>query len=741
MDDTQQMQTLPPGGAAAVPSQPGASESFNAFQPTQQKTEIPKNKVPDASESVKAQVKKWTNKISSAKRKFKDDFDRMKCNEEFVAGLQWPQQETLDDERYVANIVLREINQGVASLYARNPKATAKRRERIEYTIWDGKIESLMQAAQAVSAAGPMANPMAFAVIQDFIQCEQKRQLIDLVAQTLETAYAIQIDRQEPDFKLQMKQLVRRIKVCGPGFVRVTFKREGKLSLTPSQIGSDIVERIKILTGLVADYDDKKFDDSSSKYEQIRQLTQGIHYSLTNASETLAENEKLVFEFPPACSVIIDPHCRMLKGFVGANWIAQEYLLPIDYVKSYFERPNIKTGGGDGEAKTYSPDGREEPPNTSNSTTSHTPELHVCVWEVFDKQTRSTFWLCDGYNDYLSAPEEPTPCIQRFWPIISITFNDIETEPQNGTKVSIYPPSDVDLLKSPQKAWNKAAQRLNEHRNSNRPASATPVGALTDEDKERLKSGYPVGAVIEIQGLQPGQKVTDFLQPLPHSPIDAALYDKAPLERDIQLVSGSQQAVLGPISSKGTATEATISEQSRLSSTGSNVDDIDDLLTEMARVGGEMMLREMSVETIKRDVGEGAVWPQFDRESFINRISLEINAASTGRPNKGLEIANFERLAPILMQAGVNPVFIVEEGVKRLDDRLDFSKAFPLVPIPPTPHGAPVGQPDSLPQGSPPNANQPQARANRSSAAVPNETGAGAPQPLPAATSASASNT
>ncbi len=715
-------QTLPEGGA------------FAGFAPTPQKTELPKLRVPEPTESVQAQVKKWTNKINAAKRKYKGDFDRMKGNEEFVAGLQWPNQDTLDDDRYVANIILREINQGVASLYARNPKATAKRRERIEYTIWDGKIESLMQAAQAVTAAGPQANPMAFAVIQDFIQCEQKRQLIDLVAQTLETAYAIQIDRQEPDFKLQMKQLVRRIKVCGVGFVRVCFKREGHLSLTPSQIGSDIVERIKILAALVSDYDEKKFDDTSAKYEQIRQLTQGIHYSLSNPSETLAENEKLVFEFPSACSVIVDPRCRMLKGFVGANWIAQEYLLPADYVKAFFEHPNLKVGGsGNGYAKSYSMEGREEPPNKSGNAEA---ETYLCVWEFFNKQNRSTCWLCDGFDDYLSPPEEPTPCIQRFWPLISITFNDIETEPQNDTKVSIYPPSDVDLLKSPQKAWNKAAQRLNEHRNSNRPASATPVGALTDEDKEALKGGYPVGAVIEIRGMAPGQKVTDFLQPLPHSPIDPALYDKAPLERDIQLVSGSQQAVLGPISSKGTATEATISEQSRLSSTGSNVDDIDDLLTELARVGGEMMLREMSTATIKRDVGPGAVWSEFDREGFISRITLEINAASTGRPNKGLEIANFERLAPILMQAGVNPVFIVEEGVKRLDDRLDFSKAFPLVPIPPIPHGAPVGQPPVLPGSGPSTAAK-----GSPSAAVPNETSAGAPIPLPAATSASASNT
>ena len=707
-------------------------------QPSEpQKTKLPKRKEPEPSEAVQAQVKKWNDKILSAKRKFEDEFKRMQENEEFVAGLQWPGQVNLCDSDYVANVVIREINQGVAALYARNPKATARRRERIEYTIWDGKVESLMQAAGELTNAGPLANPMAFAVIQDFIQCEQKRQLVDLVAKTLETAYAIQIDRQEPDFKLQMKQLVRRVKVCGVGFVRACFKREGRLSLTPSQVGGDIVERVKKLAALVEAYDEQKFDDSNAKYEQIKQLTQGLHYSLENPSEVVNESEKLVFEFPPACSVIVDPHCRMIKGFVGANWIAMEYIMNIEDVKAYFERPDLKSGTGENDARIYSSTGKVDPPNTSTAGTN--VEQHVCVWEVFNKTDRSRFFLCDGYRNYLMEPEEPTPCVQQFWPLMALTFNDIEVEPQTDTKVTIYPPSDVDLMRSPQRSINQARQGLKEHRRSNRPAYAAAAGALKDEDKEAMRGGYPTGAVIEIRALAPGQKVTDLMQPIPHVPIDGPLYDTSPMERDIQLTTGSQQAILGPITSKGTATEASISEQSRLSSTGSNVDDIDELLTTMANVGGEMMLREMSTATIKRDVGEGAVWPEINREPFITRIALEVSAASTGRPNKGIEIANFERLAPVLMQAGANPHFIIREAVKRLDDKIDPAEAFPLIPVPPVPHGAPVGQPAALLPGlQPPPTSGQQAP---SPAAVPNETAAGAPAPLQAASSASRSNT
>lgn len=686
------------------------------------KTELPKEKKKELVPSVEQQVKKWTNRIIAARKHFEADMNRMKNNMEFVAGIQWAEQVDLLDDRYTANLVLREINQGVASLYARNPKAVARRRQRMDSTIWDGKPETLMQAAQTLQTGVP--NPMAFLVIQDFIQTRTQEQLIDKLAKTLETAYQIQIDRQEPDFKLQMKALVRRIKVCGVAFVRACFKRESRLLLTPSQTGTDIDVRMKQIKKIVEDYEEKKFDDSSSQVEQLKMLVNSVSYSMSNPSEARESIEKLVFDFPPSTSIIVDPHCRMWKGLLGAKWFAQEYILPMDEVKAFFECPDLSTGPDS--AKTYSSSGESTPPNPAVESSGGTPvEQHVCVWEVFDKSTKSRFFICDGYKNYLLEPEEPRPCVQRFWPLIAVTFNDIETEP--GLKVSIYPPSDVDMLRSPQKEWNRSRQALREHRKANKPKYAHAPGALTDEDKEELRHPSPTAATYELRALGPNQKVGDVLQPIPSIPIDPMLYATEPLERDFQLATGAQQAVMGPITKKGTATEATISEQSRLSSTSSNVDDLDDLLTEMARVGGEMMLREMSQETIKRDVGPGAVWPEGNREEYVDRVYLEIQAATTGRPNKGLEIANFERLAPLLLQAGANPVFLVREGVKRLDDRLDVNEAFPIIPqmMAPPSGGPPNGAPAPGQVAGPP-----------SPQAVPNETSAGPPVPLAGGTDA-----
>jgi hypothetical protein len=57
-------------------------------------------------------------------------------------------------------------------------------------------------------------------------------------------------------------------------------------------------------------------------------------------------------------------------------------------------------------------------------------------------------------------------------------------------------------------------------------------------------------------------------------------------------------------------------------------------------------------------------------------LLLEVEAGSSGRPNKAADIANFERLAPTLLQIpGIDPTWLAKEAIKRMDDGLDLSEA------------------------------------------------------------------
>ena len=97
----------------------------------------------------------------------------------------------------------------------------------------------------------------------------------------------------------------------------------------------------------------------------------------------------------------------------------------------------------------------------------------------------------------------------------------------------------------------------------------------------------------------------------------------------------------------------------------------------MARSGSQILLQECSADTVKRIVGEGSVWPEMTRQQISDELWLQIEAGSTGRPNQAQEIANAERLFPLLMQLpGIKPEWLAKELIKRLDDKLDITTAF-----------------------------------------------------------------
>jgi ribosomal protein L12E/L44/L45/RPP1/RPP2 len=202
---------------------------------------------------------------------------------------------------------------------------------------------------------------------------------------------------------------------------------------------------------------------------------------------------------------------------------------------------------------------------------------------------------------------------------------------------------------------------------------------ISEEDEQNLVDAKP-NSVTKLKSLPPNVEPDKFIRPLGMLPVDPALYDTAPMEKDMLMAGGMQEANIGPAGKDVTATVGTIAEQSRMTMLSSNVDDLDGFLSRIAKAGVELILRGMSVQTAQRIAGIGAVLPEDDIDEYLNEINIKIQAASSGRPNRAMGISNAQQLMPILMQAGANPAAIVEELVKRMDDTLDIDNFFPLIP-------------------------------------------------------------
>ena len=617
------------------------------MQPEPQPVSAIKRDAEKPGPSRAALVKSLIQKVERAKKHWKKSFDRMKEDTDFYMGKQWSSSDT--DDRYVANIVQRHVGQRVSALYAKNPKFVAKRRETLDFSSWEGDMssfQSIQMSMQNSMAAGQPMDPTMVQTLQDAQQGFERRRMMDKLAKTLEIVAHYQLQEQQPSFKGQMKQLVRRTCVNGIGYVKIGYQRTMEKRPEDVERITDITEQMTTLERLGADKQDEKFSEDHAKMEQLRLLLASIQ-----AKQDVIVREGIVFDFPMSNSVIVDPKCRQMSGFVGADWIAQEFILDLDEVKEVYK---VDLGK---EFTAYEDKG-EGDDKCEKAT----------VWEIYSKKDGLCYVVCDGYHDFLKEPEAPVLDLERFWPFFPLIFNEVDSDKD------VIPPSDVRLLMPVQKEYNRARQALREHRFANRPLYATYEGALSEKDISNLQS-HPANAVIKLQNLSPGQAVNSILQPVQHAPVDPSLYDTSMLLDDMMRVVGSQEANLGGTSAS-TATEVSVAEGSRMSSLSSNVDDLEDFLGELARATGQVLLVQMDQQTVMKIAGPGAVWPQLTASEVAQELMLEVEAGSNGRPNKAIQIQNFERIAPILLQIpGMNPEFMAKEALKRMDDGMDITDA------------------------------------------------------------------
>lgn len=602
---------------------------------------------PNPDDARAALVTSWCDRVKEAKKRHADAFKRMRDNMRFAKGKQWPNQRK-NDTRYVANLTQRHIRQRTASLYAKNPKAIARRRPRMDFAIWDEKQESLITAMQAMAAGVP--DPTSLAILQDYERGMSQRAMLGKTAKTLEILFNYYLSEQNPVFKTQAKKLIVRVLTCGVGYIKLGFQRAMGKSPDMMRKIRDFSERLAKLERLSADFADGEIDSTEADAEELRLALQALQ-----AQNDVLIREGLVFDFPSATSIIPDPQCTDLNGFVGADWVAQEFMFSADKIQEIY---GVDVGKS---FTSYTPMGNISKKNDGLA----------CVWEVYDITTGLVYTVCDGYPEFLEEPDSPIIELERFWPFFTLIFNDLEDDEDD----CLFPLSDVDFIRHPQMEHNRARQGLREHRQANRPKYAAAAGALSDDDMESLEE-VPAHGIVKMNSLAPGEKIEDKLQAVKHEGINPAMYDTSYLFDDVMRVAGAQEANFGGVSG-ASATESSIAEGSRLSSTESNVDDLDDMLTEIARAAGQVLIQEVSPETAKKIAGNGAVWPSdMSREDVASEIYLEVEAGSSGRPNKAQEVANFERMAPYIIQIpGINPEWLGREAIRRMDDRLDMTDA------------------------------------------------------------------
>ena len=633
-------------------------------------------------ETERRLVSRLTKRIKEDRAHFKEPFEQMRKDAHIARFGAEP---GYAKDAYKVNVTGRHINQKTAALYAKNPKAIARRRERMDFKIWDETEQSLMQALQVVASAevesqvpgsdpgsNPMLNPAAAMMIQqsmdlvmDYQNGMMQKQRAEKIGKTLEILFHYFTAEQTPlDFKARMKQVVRRACTTGVGYVKLGFQREMEQNLGVSARLADFRTQIAQIQMLMNEVQ----ENEGGEELEVRKREAELAMQSLQQQEYILIREGLVFDFPKSTQIIPDKMCDSLQGFSGARWLTVEHLYTPEEVKRNF---GVELGKG---YKAYSDDGTireiDEPEfdfSGGEDEKSANRSNLVCVWEHYDRETGTVYILCDGYKGFLKDPGAPDVYVEDFWPVYALTFNEVEDEK------CLFPPSDVQLMFDMQRAYNAARQGQREHRRAARPRFVSPTGLFSDEDKEKLATCEPF-EVLDIN-VPPETDIRKAIQPIPMPGVDPNLYETGTTMTDIQLAVGSQEAQFGAVA-KATATESSIAESSRIASVDSNVDDLDSFLSKLARASGQILLKEMSEQEVMRIVGPGAVWPPMTLQDIAEEIVLEIEAGSSGKPNQAQEIRNWREMLPFLVQMpNIAPTWLARETLRRLDDRMDLTDA------------------------------------------------------------------
>jgi hypothetical protein len=647
-----------------------------------------------------ALVKKIISRINADAKHYEAAFKRMRRDRVFArigATKEWA------EYNYTANIVGRHIKQTVSTLYAKNPKAVARRRERLDFQIWDEDEASLVNAIQitqqfqmmqqAAMAAvggnvvpmtghngGPPLDPMAGmpmmvppevqqaqALIEDFKQGMQERMLVDKIGKTLVVLFEYFTKEQKPvDFKTSMKQLVRRTATDCVGYAELNFQRQYQQdSVITSQI-ADARAQLNHVKALQAELQDNE-DGGDQNEAKARELELSI--ASLSQQEYILLREGLVFDFPEANRVIPDKRCRNLTGFVGARWLTIAYHYSPEEVRGLFN-VDLKKG-----FTPYSQDGKKLAEgdqgmlDLDGDGAAIEDDGLACVYKHYDRQAGLVYYVCDGHKNFLKPPAPPDIYVEDFWPVYALTFNEGEDPDQ------LHPPSDVSLLINMQTEYNYSRQGKHEHRRAARPRFASRKGALDDAEKTAFQEAEPF-SVTEVNPQGDNFDINKEIQAINVPGVDPNLYDTGEIMQDVELVVGSSRSGMGATAGGETATGEALAEDSRSLAAGSNVDDLDSFLTVLARAAGQVLLREMSLESVQKIAGRGAVWPEMTLEDIAGEVYLEIEAGSSGKPNAAQEIRNWREMLPFLIQMGkIDPMWLAKESLKRLDDRLDLTDA------------------------------------------------------------------
>ncbi len=598
-----------------------------------------------------ALVKKWNERIASARQFWKPFHKRIKHNRKLVSGFDWEKDPDANDFYTLrANLIHSTIASVLPQIYARNPEISVKPQ-----------------------------NP--------------SRDL-KLLCKTVEKVTSRYLE--DAQLKTRAKSTVRAALTCSFGVLKVMYQRKMQQdSLIHARI-QDSQDNLMRARGLEMQLEaDGHRGDTDSRQEEVEQTLSAVE-----EKGEVGKTEGLVIDRIMTENLLVDPAVAEFWDYEQADWMIQivpmkkalaEGLYGFRLDKATVYRHPRASSGHSGWL-------------FSGEKTGASDDAQICVLEIWDKTTQRVYTMAEGCDFWLREPYSPPKIGERWYPFFLLPFQTVD-----GCFIG---PSIVDLTERLQNEHNTARDRYNEHRELIKPGYI--ASAEINERTLKRFSDAELGEItlIDADG-QPIQQAIMPKQHPPFDPaaydVQNVRYD---WEQVTGLQDAARSTIVRPkTATEANIMQQSLS--GRVAEFRDQIEDFlqqlaqytaQVLLQEISpekveKIMGEHKTGPVGVmptgELVMGVVEPAYDWPQLTKEEVFSLVQLTIRAGTTGQQDKMEQqevwikmLSVVQPLVERIMQSqmqGVNAdvlVALLKETIGRFDDRINVDDFIPHIQQP-----------------------------------------------------------
>lgn len=502
--------------------------------------------------------------------------------------------------------------------------------------------------------------------------------------------------------KLKRKAIkwVRAALTVGIGWLRVTWQqRTAHDPIIKGQI-DDIQDNLRALVALREQME----EPAALEAHDAQKVEEEERLSALEANVEKIISRQLCFDFIRSEDIVVSNDVETIMDYQDGSWLDIRTFKSFDQACALFPdvpRDKMKSATMYGR-RSILPDAEQPKPGTTKQSAdeasiyasaaydavnnSDCSGMFVCIHETQDRDTGLDYTLIEGLDCFPRPPVARKPYATRFYDVFALSFTEVD-----GLR---YPQSLNTRSHSLQDEYTNLESRLSTHRRRIIPKIIFNKAKVDNKGAKAMAiatTGEMVG--IDVRGNIDMSKLLYVPQ---YPALDPGLYSTENIKHNMEIVWGTQEAVMGSVTVAKTATEAKIQEAGTGARTTSKRDTLDDSLSDIAQFTAEIAIQVLDTNDARNIAGPDALWPEISKPEDLDAfVQVEIRAGSSGKPDTAMQIEQWTQELPLLSQ-GIKEIAalrrsdpldvancmeaLIEETVERFGDRIDLARLIPQLP-------------------------------------------------------------